>query len=191
MTTRNKPFILLVTALAFAGFLGATGCGVEPGSQTLSADDIEWVRPAAVDVDPAAGRRGASGVTFKTFTLIGRKGGTFSFRKISVKFPPRAVNGHYEVRLEQPDPTVAIWDLNIEPHVDFDRPVTITIDYAGMSDSESHVIVWYDEDMQTWVNLGGFEDKGNQNIKVSVDHFSRYGLCNGTSGWGDGTAGWD
>ena len=66
------------------------------------------------DTEALGGKGSGAGVTFKTFTLNGRRGGTFSFRKISVKFPPRAVNGRYEVRIEQSDPRVAIWDLNIE-----------------------------------------------------------------------------
>lgn len=189
MIMNKRPFVLLVTTLVLAGCLGAAGCGIEPGDQPLQEADVNFVRTP--DSEPLGGRGGNSGVTFKTFTLNGRKGGSFSFRKISVKFPPRAVYGRYEIRIEQPDPRVAIWDLNIEPSSEFSRPVTITIDYAGLSDAESHMIVWFDEDTQTWVNLGGLEDKGNQNIKVSVGHFSRYGLCSGTSGWGDGTAGWD
>ncbi len=189
--THSRPFILLVTTLLFAGFLGATGCGVEPGSQTLAEGDVDWIRFSGSSELAGGGSSPHKGVEFKTFTLIGKKGGTFSFRKISVRFPPKAVNGRYEVRITQPDPKVAIWDLHIESSIEFSKPVTITIDYAGMSDAESHVIVWYDEDTKVWVNLGGTDDKGNQNIKVDVGHFSRYGLCNGTSSWGDGTSGWD
>jgi hypothetical protein len=164
---------------------GLLGCGEEPG--VFAEEDVAWSRVA----EPAATGGKLNRETYKTFTLIGRKGGTFSFRKLTVKFPPKAVDGRYEVRIKQADPQVAIWDLSIEPEWrPFNKPVRLSIDYSSFSTSETHSLLWFDEEAGVWVDLGGFDDHGNKTIWVDLSHFSRYGVADGTGGW-DGTSGWD
>ena len=166
--------------------IGLLGCGEEPG--VFAEEDVAWSRVT----EPAGAGGQPNRVTVKTFTLNGKKGGTFTFRKVTVKFPPKAVDGGYEVRIEQPDPQVAIWDLSIEPEfLPFNKPVKLSVDYSSFSTSETHSLLWFDEGTGVWVDLGGFDDRGKKTISVDLSHFSSYGCADGTSGWGDGTSSWD
>ena len=126
----------------------------------------------------------------KTFKLDGKPGGTFTFKNITLKFPPRAISGKYVVRIEQPEHGRALWDLSIEPEIPFfNKPVILSVDYSlfgdtlDLSGKGDHFLLWYNEKDKVWVDLGAIDDKGRKCIRVDIWHFSRYTVTDGTSGW--------
>lgn len=173
LLTRILPPAAALAVLA----LGIYGCESAPGPVTVPADaDLSWVRYDAPTTSEAR-------TESQTFALDGKKGGTVTFRHVSVTFPPKAVMGSYDVTISQPDPTVAIWDLAISPPTAFKKDVTLTVDYAGFSSGEVHTLWWLDPDADVWVDLGGADNTASKSISVEIGHFSVYGVSDGTAGW--------
>ena len=126
----------------------------------------------------------------KTFTLDGDRGGSFTFKNVTIKFPRGAISGTYQVRIEQPQHGRALWDLSIEPEIPFfNKPVKLSVDYSlfggelDLSGKGDHFLLWYNEKEKVWVDLGAIDDKGGKRISVDIWHFSRYAVTDGTAGW--------
>lgn len=104
--------------------IGSRGPGHQIVHVTLVEADstitmpVAWVRPK----DPQTG--GA-----QSFHLDGAAGGTFTFGRYRLEFPPGAVRGDGVVTISVPDPSVVGCDLSISPPSlnGFDRPVLLTV----------------------------------------------------------------
>ena len=112
-------------------------------------------------------------------------------------FPQGALDKTTEITISEWDSHILEFELG--PHgTKFNKPVTLTIDYAGTNadpateyyDGSKLVVVWFNEKTGTWEQLPGFDNPEQMEYTVTLWHFSRYGCADGTSDW-DGTAGWD
>ena len=89
------------------------------------------------------------------------------------------------VALAHPDPREAVWELHIEPYSTFKKAVKLTVSYERFSNSEGpHFVIWWNEETGQWVNIGGEDNPTQKTVTVELQHFSKYGVVDGTSGWG-------
>jgi len=182
-----KPLVLGIGLILSLGFLG---CG-EDGPQVLTFPedaDLNWIQYVTPGLSPTGsyGWSGAegSGMT-RHFELDGKKGGTFVSGHATVKFPPQALdNGSYTLTIRQVNNEDAIWDLDLQPRVSsFNRSVTLKVDYLGFSEAADHTILWLDEERGLWIDMGGKDFPSQGFCTIDLQHFSRYGVTDGTSGW--------
>ena len=106
-----------------------------------------------------------------------------SFAFATLSFPPGAFEGSADITISIPDPTIFVVDLHTSGVNSFSAPVTLRMDYSGFSAAAAHDLLWLDESLEVWVNLGGFDDLTNGIFSRELSHFSGYGLTDGTAGW--------
>ena len=115
---------------------------------------------------------------------------TVSGGRYELTFPRGSVTGETEITISQFSSEVLVIELG--PHgTVFAKPVELTIDYSGTNvdpasphfTGEEPVFFWYNPSEWRWEEIPGTNDPETLTYTVKLDHFSLYGLGDGTSGW--------
>ena len=112
----------------------------------------------------------------RTFALRAATGGSFTFGRYTVQFPPGAVSGDGRVTISVPDGTVIGCDLSIDPPAlnNFVQLATLTIDMHKTNVKHSNLgtlQVWLAQ-TDGWVDEGGTFDVQGWSISEQIPHFS-------------------
>jgi len=176
---------IFITGLTL--FLGA-GCGQMDnptgpvsGQQTTPAlwpldlvTDIVWKVVCAQEVDPGQ--------------VTSMKGSRYT-----LTFQSQSLLESLLVTIKERDPDIV--DVELGPDgSQFYKPVTLTIDYSKTRYDQTQPnyagrrpnMFWFNPDTQAWVLVPGTDDPRQCLYTVNLQHFSRYAMGDGTSGWEDG-----
>jgi hypothetical protein len=154
----SSPPILTVSAESTASY---TDLGTE--AQLLPAIDGPLVATAWID---------------------GNQGGKITCGRYTVMIPAGAFVGPATITVTEPDPTVLLCDLAIEPAAanHFKIPVQLTADVHDIKvDPSQLAIYWYDPLLGRWVNMFASSDRSSGTLTAYLTHFSRY--ATGKAGW--------
>ncbi len=163
----------------------------------IAADSVIMDLPAWVRSDST------QALGSQSFTLDGSVGGTFTFGRYKLEFPPYAVRGNGVVTISIPDPAVVGCDLSISPANlnGFNKPVRLTIECSRTNLADSGVVAIhslpplsnggraaplatpvhikpptgvYWSSPAGWMWMGGEVDTTTWEIAAPLQHFSTY-----------------
>jgi hypothetical protein len=115
-------------------------------------------------------------------TTVGPAGATFSFANNSVSIPEGAVLEAVVLSLTIPSSAYAEVDVTANglASFQFQRPITVTIDYSrcGRSDAQPDG-VWYVDDVthELLEFMGGVDDAQRRRVTFTTSHLSAYALA--------------
>jgi hypothetical protein len=168
-----------LTVSTFLSVLAAMGCGsYSPVSPSQDDTSPGVVNPVFVQV--LATSEGSSGrdmiqspSTSVSMVISAETGGTVTNGYVSLYFPPGALDEDTEITIDMPRYPEAMVELG--PHgIEFNKNVIMTLPMDKIdSDAVSITILWNNEDVGIWEDIGSSVDNGN--IRSELEHFSRYG----------------
>lgn len=169
----------LLLFLAGAVFLAACGELHSPASPEAEPQ-------ASLTTDAVSLVQCPTNFTRSTTGTIGPDGGTLSLEGSSVTVPPGAVDEPHEFTVVIPaSPYMEVrYRVDDEATFQFDKPVTLTIDYNRCSRSNllSLSLIAAHIDIDTKAILALFpdavDDKEERTVTFETDHFSGYALAN-------------
>ena len=126
-------------------------------------------------------------------------GGTVAISgSITVEVPPGAINGSLNITVQEEtgsSPTGFTLLGNVyeigPTGTQFSEPVNITLHYnpadvpSGMSETNIH-IYWYNEQTNSWVDMGGTVNTANHTVTIQVTHLSKYAMMVSSTDTGSG-----
>ncbi len=125
-------------------------------------------------------------------------GGTVAISgSITVEVPPGAINGTLNITVHE-ETASSPAGFTLLGHVyeigptgtQFSKPVNITLHYdpadipSGMSETDIH-IYWYNEQTNSWVDMGGTVNTANHTVTIQVTHLSKYAMMVSSTDTGD------
>ena len=131
-------------------------------------------------------------------TITAETGGTVEISgSISVEVPPGAINGTLNITVQEETATSPA-GFTLLGHVyeigptgtQFSEPVNITLHYnpadvpAGVAENDIH-IYWYNEQTNSWVDMGGTVDTTAHTVTIQVTHLSKYAMMVSSTDTGD------
>ena len=175
--------VLLLAGLGLAGCQGSPVVPLAPvpdPSQVLGPGGIQWVNALR---SGTAAPRGVKDTGDHTFWLDGAQGGTFTYGRVTVAFPPGAVSGRARVTIHVPQSATVECDLNISPAPlnQFSQPVRLTLNCQGTDvtpDNIAGLCIYWHEPKGGWVKVGDQVDPSTLSVSADLQHFSSY-----RSGW--------
>jgi hypothetical protein len=186
MTQGRRPgiFVTLAVLLLSAGMLLA-GCQNQPGTQLTDVPDPSaslgprgevWVNPMSHGgATPQAKRFSGT----RTFALNAAAGGTFTFDRYTVVFPPGAVAADAQVTINVPSTVIVQCDLDIYPSSlknHFNAPVRLTIDLHNTNVTPANIagLGIYLQEPGGWTRVGDQVDPLALTVSADLHHFSSY-----------------
>ena len=146
---------------------------LDPAIRAVEVSEADWNLVASKTVSPGI----TTQVTGSRYTLT---------------FQPLSLVDSLSVTIRERIASVV--DVEFGPDgSSFYKPVTLEINYRGTafdSSSPSHngrtpKLFWFDPNRGTWVEVPGTDNPKDCIYTVSLQHFSRYAMGDGTSGWED------
>jgi hypothetical protein len=170
---------LLAAAVAALALSSCSKSVVEAPSQAAQAtkNPVFETAVAADSVQPAPGPLMGSAV------IDGAVGGKLSVGSFRVEVPAGAFRGPATITLSQPDPTVLVCDLSIDPPAanQFAVPVTLAAKLPGVLSLASDQMLWLDPSVDAWRLIPSVSDPLTIELRSQLWHFSKYGA--GRAGW--------
>ena len=113
--------------------------------------------------------------------------------RYTLTFQPLSLLSTLLVTIRERDPGIVDVDLGPDGSV-FRLPVTLQVSYCGTIYDPSQPnyaghkpkLFWFNPATKTWVVVPGTDDPKHCLYTVKLQHFSRYAMGDGTSGWEDG-----
>jgi hypothetical protein len=181
MSTTRRTQLLIGTALAA---LAATGCSklptqpiVEtPGSGASPAMMVaSQAKPGFLVQPPPAPGTGSRA----TVRILGKVGGSATNGVFTVVIPPGTFTGQATITVTQPDNTVPLVQLDIQPASKnhFKQPVTLVAQFQNVDASRIAVSTVSELDTKTgsWsLVAGSTTDPTAGTVRASLAHFSTY-----------------
>ena len=119
-----------------------------------------------------------------TWGVVGPLGGLLSLDGHSITIPPLALDRLAFITLRTPSTRFIEVEarVNGQDHFEFAQPVTVTLDYSRCQPWQigpEPVTVWQiDPDTKAFIrDMGGVDDRANQRITFTTDHFSGYAVA--------------
>ena len=104
---------------------------------------------------------------------IGAEGGELRVGDYSLSFPANALKNATYIQVRQLN--ALDWAVELSPHgIQFNRPVTLTMDARDDPDAAAKRIYWFNADTQTW-EAQRSRVSGSA-VSAELMHFSRYTL---------------
>lgn len=183
---RNRLFGLI--AATITSLLGA-GCGQmgDPVRPLDSGDNGSNTTLQSVALDAGIWNVVASATISPTSRAVLQGSRyTLTFKRMSVR-TPRVITIY--------ERDAGIVDVELGPEgTMFYKSVTLTIDYEGTAYDPSQPnytgsrpkLYWFNPTNRSWVLVpGGTDDARHHTYTVKLQHFSRYAMGDGTTGWGN------
>lgn len=184
--------LLLLTALLHLAGCSDLPVAARPGAQAPTATKIDGTTTTASvtpgDLNPIATFRTKPSVTIAwAKAWIGPEGGRLDFAGFAIEVPPGAVDAVTMFTLKLPvDPNDAHVYAEFGPHNrTFAKPIRIELPYRNTSaEGSPSTVLWFDDAIDQWVNVGGTLTPDGSRITTQVPHFSQYGTANSTTSQG-------
>jgi hypothetical protein len=172
----KKRALRILMAISSLSVLAALGCGtyspVAPSNDTLLMPGVEnpsfaMLLSASKESDAIMRSSVASGV------ISADKGGVVSNGYFSLSFAPGAVEKDTEISIEMPEFPKAM--VRLGPHgIQFKAEVILSLPLSVVASADGeHNIVWHNEAIGLWENIGSYMD--GDCVKAKLEHFSEYG----------------
>ncbi|MBI5837544.1 MAG: hypothetical protein HZB25_09890 [Candidatus Eisenbacteria bacterium] len=177
---RRLAALLMLSGVVLAGCQGDPVqrlANVPDPSEQLGPGGLMWINPSPGSSGGALGHAGRQ--YSRTFALDGSKGGTYTFDRYTVSFPPGAVAGNGFVTIVIPNPIFVGCDLSISPSNlnGFSKPVTLTMGLVNTNVTPLNidgVSIYWDDPSSKWVKVGSKIDKVKFTVGADLQHFSAY-----------------
>ncbi len=132
-------------------------------------------------------------------TITGDTGGSVAISgSITVDIPPGAISGSLNVTVQEQSATSPA-GFTLLGHVfeigptgtQFSKPVNITLHYnpadipTGVNETDIN-IYWYNEQTNSWVDMGGTVDTTAHTVTIQVTHLSKYAMMVSSADTGSG-----
>lgn len=168
-----------LTVITFLSVLAAMGCETSPVSPSQD-DTIPGVEnPMFVRVLTTSEGSSDRDMVLSTSTSISmvvsaESGGTVTNGYISLYIPPGALSEDTEITMEMPRFPEAVVELG--PHgIVFNKDVSLIMPLDRIdSNATAFRVLWYNEDLGLWVEIG--ENIDDDNVVSKLQHFSEYGI---------------
>ena len=164
----------------------ATGCGDVGTNPDLQGPALG---PAVVarDLEKAETWKVVCSKTVSPGTSTKMEGSRYTLR-----FSPLSLIDELEVTIMERDQDIVDVELGPDGSV-FYKPVILEIDYRDTRFDPSHpdyrgpgMLFWFNPEIQGWVPVSGTtDDPRTCTYTARLQHFSRYAMGDGTSGWED------
>lgn len=189
-----QRLMFVAAGLAFFSALALFGCASDrtatapegmPEGTDLSGPSFGRIPPEQIEQQlpdgPVVGQE-----FYETKRIDRDDGGTVLLDGIELVFPPKSLEHDTDITIVRYPTTPDRVVFDLLPHgIEFEKPVTLTIDVAlsELRPWDEVTIYWWDPDEKAWVDLEA--DWNYPLVTVTLDHFSRYGT--GRAGWGQPT----
>jgi hypothetical protein len=171
-------------ASATIGLVWASGCSDTSTAPTAPAGaQPRFVRINAQPKDAQLG----GGNSSVTKTIQASTGGTIVCGQYTLKIPAGALALNTQIKVSQVSATTM--ECSLEPTgLTFLRPVTLVFDYQdtdaednndehdGSQTSSALSALWLNPSSSQWVNIGGTDNRQEEEFSVQLSHFSYYAL---------------
>jgi hypothetical protein len=115
--------------------------------------------------------------------IDGAVGGKLAVGSFRVEVPAGAFKGSATITISQPDPTVLLCDLSINPPAanQFAVPVTLASKLPGVLSLAMDQMLWLDPTADAWRLIPSVSDPLSIELRSQLWHFSKY--ATGRAGW--------
>ena len=182
MRSRVRVVVLAVTTLCAGA--GCRNLGTNPDQQAAALETTVVAR----DLEAAESWKGVATRTVSPGTSSIVEGSRYS-----LTFSPLSLVEDLEVTIKERDPNIVDVELGPDGSV-FYKPVTLEIDYRGTRFDPAHPdyrgpgrLLWWNPELRDWVLVPGTDDPKTCTYSARLEHFSRYAMGDGTSGWENAT----
>lgn len=168
-------------ALLACSFLLIASIGCSPGTPTAPSSAPETVveSPDFIRIlsTSSNGVQRASAAADVTSKLVSAKdGGVVSCGRITLEFPPYALDEDTEITIEVA--TDGTLGAELGPHgIRFNRPVTMIMDLTG-TDAEgkasASTTLWFNDGENVWERITKIKSENPDNLSATLNHFSKY-----------------
>ncbi|MHC4354831.1 MAG: hypothetical protein ACYS0H_19185 [Planctomycetota bacterium] len=176
LTVTPKAFALLACLFLLVASIGCSpGTPIAPSSAPhYVIESPNFVRILSTSSDGAQNSSFTAPAVTKTISAVA--GGTISNGRVTLEFPPHALEMDTEITIEMlNDGTLGV---ELGPHgTQFNHPVTMTMDLSGTT-AEGHssdtTTLWYNEDFDWWELIDKYPSGDSNVLSASLEHFSKF-----------------
>ena len=173
--TSNAFALLACSTLLFAS-MGCNPGGLttpETTSQVVTNPNFIRILSTSKGVQDLQGAPGAPGASKM---ISAEDGGTFTHGRVTLEFPPNALDTDTEISIRALDDETLSVELG--PHgIRFNRSVTMKMDLEGTNaegEALSARTLWYNESEDRWEEVRPAAGSAGSSLSAELDHFSKY-----------------
>lgn len=170
-----KAFALLACSTLLVASIGCSpGSPTAPSSVPLNAvESPNFIRILSTSSKGVQEMSLTADVATKMISA--RDGGVISNGRVTLEFPPHALDKDTQITIEMD--TDGTLGVELKPHgIQFAHPVVMTMDLAGTTAEGrggTSVTLWFNETLEWWVVIEKIQSHNNV-IKSKLNHFSKY-----------------
>lgn len=178
-----SKYIPLLACIAIALVYWGCADGTSPTSADRLTEGQVVLSPNFVQIFPGPNgepdpylQHGSRQNNSSSEVISAQFGGSLSNGRVTLMFPPGALDQDTEITLIMDDNGLFVTDLSPSP-LQFNVPVTMTFELDGTSaegKSANTYIAWFNEAKGNWEIIDNLPPPNADKIRALVDHFSKF-----------------